>query len=262
MKTFRQALQGAGFPITAELAPDHQTTAEELLRRAGTLSAFVDAIQIADNPAGGTQVSPVALAHLLLQQGIDAIPRLDCRDRNRIALQSDLLGLRALGVSSLILEQGEPLRAGSDKARPVFDINCNELVAMAHAISEEQWPDTEHEFLIGTKADVVDPVAGWSPDELLARGKAGARFLQTGPCPDLELLQAYMQQLVESRVTWNYSVIVTLAVDPGQEGVETCARTVRDMANIPGVSGINIPCKGDPGKLIEAIDASGLKKRP
>ena len=102
-------MQSNTFTITAELVPDRQTTADEVLSHARQLADSVDGIQIAESPNAWAQVSPVALAGLLIRSGIDAVPRLTCRDRNRIALQSDLLGLRAIGVTSVVLTRGRPL---------------------------------------------------------------------------------------------------------------------------------------------------------
>jgi methylenetetrahydrofolate reductase (NADPH) len=293
LRTFRRALQETGFSITAELSLRRRTTIDEALRQAGVMADFVDAIQLAGNPHTWNQVSPLALAGLVLGAGIDAVPRLICRDRNRIALQSELLGLRALGVSSLILNKGSRLPAGQElKAKPVFDVSCRELVAMASAMNEEAWADGEHEFLIGTSATVFAPEPGWNAEILLARASAGARFLQTQPCFNLDLLQLFMRRLVEAKITWNYSVIVTLAPlpsaetarwlqennrrtlipdslierlenapDPASEGVDICAELMRDIARIPGVSGVNLLTLGNPEAVVAAIEASGLPHR-
>jgi len=291
MKTFRKALQGAGFPITAELSLRKETTVDEALEQAAMLAGSVDAFQVSENPHSWAQVAPHALASLLIRLGIDPVPRLTCRDRNRIALQSDLLGLRALGVSSLILNKGSQLPAGNELgAKPVFDLSCRELVAMAHAMNEEEWADGDHEFVIGTSATVFAPKPGWSAESLSARATAGARFLQTQPCFNLNLLRRYMQGMVEAKLTWSYSVIVTLAPLPSaetarwllqngrntvipdalidrlentpdaeQEGIAICAELMQEVARIPGVSGINLLTLGNPGAVVAAIEASGLK---
>jgi methylenetetrahydrofolate reductase (NADPH) len=286
-KTFRKALQGTGFPITAELFLRRQSTVDDALQQASQLTGYVDAVQVADNPNSWVQISPLALSSLLIRQGIDPIPRLSCRDRNRIALQSDLLGLRAMGVSSLILVKGSPLPEGNDlNAKPVFDLNCPELVTMAQAMNEEDWPGAGHEFVIGTGATVFGPEPGWKADYLLARAKAGARFLQTQPCFNLVLLRRYLQGLVQAKVTWKYSVIVTLAplpsanmarwlaenhqgtlipdalierlknsADPEREGIEICTSLMREIVDIPGVSGINLLTLGRPEAVVAAIEA-------
>jgi methylenetetrahydrofolate reductase (NADPH) len=291
VKSFRTKLQGTGFPITAELFLARRTTVDEAMKQAGQLAGCVDAIQVADNPYSWAQISPLALASLLIREGIDPVPRLACRDRNRIALQSDLLGLRAMGVSSVVLVKGSLLPEGNDlKAKPVFDLGCPELVALAQALNEEGRRDAGHEFVIGTGATVFGPEPGWNADYLLARAMAGARFLQTQPCFNLVLLRRYLQGLVRARVTWKYSVIVTLAPlpsarmarwlaensrgvlipdelierlenskDPEQEGIEICAELMREIAGVPGVSGINLLTLGNPRAVTASIKASGLR---
>lgn len=291
MKTFRKTLQSGGFPLTAEFSAWKPVATDEMLRQAGLLAGSVDAIQLTADAAAHEGIAPLALASLLIRQGIDPLPRLNCRDRNRIAQQSDLLGLRALGISSLILDRGRPFPAGIQPgARPVFDHGCRELIAMAHAMNEEDWPEGDHEFMIGTRTTACAPEPGWNNESLPARATAGARFVQTQPCLDVEVLGRYMQGLVEAKLTWNYSVIITLApfpcadaarwllqdnpaalvpavlmdrlesaADPEQEGIDICASLMREVSIIPGVSGINLLSLGNPGAVLAAIDASGLK---
>jgi 5,10-methylenetetrahydrofolate reductase len=258
LNTFRQALQEAQFTITADLSLQGDTTVDEALRQASDIAGCVDAVQLAEYPDNGIQASPLALSSLLLKNGIDPIPRLNCRDRNRIALQSDLLGLRALGVSSLILNRGDRFAEESAPvSKPVFDISCHELVAMASAMNEEEWAEGDHEFIIGTSAAVIAPDSDWNAEPLRARANAGARFLQIKPCPDLELLHRFMERLVEEKLTWNYSVVVTLP--PPAEDIDTCAGLIREISSIPGITGVNLPLQGDPGAVKSAIRASGLR---
>lgn len=243
-------MQSNAFTLTAELALHDQTTAENVLGQARLLADSVDGIQIAESPGAGAQVSPLALAGILIRNGIDAIPRLTCRDRNRIALQSDLLGMRAIGVTSVMLTRGGDIPKDHEvMAKPVFDVTCHELIAMAHAIDDG--------MLIGTDATVFSPPADRDTDELLARANAGARFLQTQPCSNIDELRQFMQGLVEAKITWSYSLIVTLS--PEREGVESCAELMREISGIPGVSGVNLLCLENPETVIAAIAASELR---
>jgi len=255
LKTFRKALQKSQFTITAEPTTRHAISAAEVLRQAEILADSIDAIHLPDSPL---QFSPLALSSLLIRKGIDPIPGLSCRDRNRIALQSDLLGLRAIGVTSLVLDEGSRVRAGDEPgARPIFDVNCRELVAMANAMNEEDWADGDHEFIIGTGATVFAPEPGWSPDTLQARAAAGARFLLTRPCFDVDVLRLFLQGLVETRITWNYSVIVTLE----QEDSDSCAELIGKVYSIPGISGVNLKTLGNPMAVKTAIGKSGIPRQ-
>lgn len=292
MKTFRQALQGEPFTLTAELSEDGFSdpagqSPSQTVELAEALSGLVDGIVVDQN----RHQSATALANLLIRNGTDPVVKLNCRDRNRIALQSDLLGLRALGVTSLVLDkQGDLLDDSEASAKPVFDVSARELTAMAQAINEEEWSDGHHEFLIGSSATVQNLVSDRDKDPLLMRSTEGSRFLQTRLCLDVDLLRTFMQKLVEMKLIWNYSVVVTLAPLPSAEvarwlvenrlgavipesiihkmdrasdatgeGVELCAKLLNEVAGIPGVSGANLLTLGDPGPVKEVIEISGLK---
>lgn len=290
MKSFREALQGTGIPITAELSSPAASSVQEVRRQAGLLADFVDAIQLTENPVSEARISTLVLARMLIRNGIDAVPRISCRDHNKIALQSDLLGLRALGISSLVLIDGQAFPEAV-QSKSVFDVRCPELVAMAQELNEEGRQDTAHEFVIGTSLTVTSPEPRLTTDHLLRRAVAGARFVQTQPCFDLEVLSRYMEEFVQAKMTWKFSVIVTLApfpsvemarwlaennrhglipdnvierlknaASPETEGIEICADLMRDMARVPGVSGFNLLTLGKPEAVVAAIEASGLRQ--
>ncbi|NIM69201.1 MAG: hypothetical protein GTN86_10365 [Xanthomonadales bacterium] len=290
MRTFSTAAQSDAFTITAELTLGRNTTADEVARQARLFAGQADGVQVADNPLAWVNMSALAASALLLQEGIDPIPILTCRDRNRIALTSDLLGLRALGVTSVLLTRGRrvpkkhPLHAST-----VFDLTARELIAMAQAMNEEG-DGQKAAFFIGTGAKAHRARSGWRGDSLRARAEAGAQFLQTQICFDLDLLRQYMERLVQAQLTWRYSVIVSLtplpsaetarwvkdnmldskipdtiierleqADDPLAEGIGICAETMRAMAGIPGISGVNLMTTGEPEHIAAAIEASGLR---
>lgn len=291
MKTFRDAIQGQRFAITGELTLARESTVDDLRLQADALAGLVDGVQVADNPWAWVQMSSVAASALVLQQGVDAIPVLSCRDRNRLALQSDLLGLRALGVSSALLVKGHRMpKEHQVRARSVFELSGRELVAMGRELADEITPGPAGEFFIGTNARIFRPQPGWQPESLTERAQAGAQFMQSQLCLNLDTLQLYMQRLVEARLTWHYAIVATVAVmpsantaawlkqvlkdalvppalvkrleqagDPEQEGVAIAAEAIREIAEIPGMSGVHVFTTGDPALVPEAIRASGLK---
>lgn len=294
IKTLAGALAGKSFSITAEIPLRALSPIDEIVQRAKELLPWVDGIQVSENPRQTGQVSPVALAALLLDQGIDPITRLNCRDRNRLALQADLVGLKLLGVSSLILDRSNRLEIpGALNGKPVFDVNGRDLITMASNISEEQLRGSTQEFMVGTSVNAFFPKPDWSAQHLETLASAGTRFVQTQPCFSVPLLRRYVRQLVELKLTWKFAVIVTLAPLPGIEfarwqldnprgtrvpksianelaaasnpekaGIEICARQMRKIAAIPGVSGINLLTLGNPAAVAAAIEASGLRQNP
>jgi len=291
MRTFREAAQSDRFTITADLTLENASGADAVARQVDLLGPYVDGLQVTDNPWGWVQMSAVSAASLVLQNGADPVPILTCRDRNRIALHSDLLGLRALGVTSVLLTRGHKIPpAHPVPASMVFDTTGRELVAIAAAMSDTEPPLPGKEFFIGVGARVFKPSVGWDAESLNVRSAAGARFMQTQLCFNMATLRHYMKCLVETRVTWKYSVMVSLtplpsaetttwlkknlsdsripasiirrmekAADPEAEGISMCAAMIREMAEIPGISGVNLMTTGNPDSLLAAIRESGLR---
>lgn len=291
MRKFREAVQGNNFSISAELTLRREFTAADVNRQVDGLAGMVDGIQVSDNPWSWVQMSPVAAAGLLLKKGVDPIPLLTCRDRNRIALQSDLIGLRAMGVTSVLLTRGH--RVPKDHylhATTVFDTTGRELVGIANELNEELSAGSGEQFFIGTGARVFRPGNNWRAESLHARANAGAQFLQTQLCFNADIIRVYIEALVRAKLTWKYSVMVSLtplpstktalwlkknlpdsriparimqrlenADDVEREGIKICAELMQEIAQIPGVSGVNLMALGNSEAIPAAIRASGLR---
>ena len=291
MKKFQQALQGERVAITADLTLTSSSGPNDIAQQVSLLGPWVDGLQVTDSPFAWTQMSALSAALLLQQQGVDPIPILNCRDRNRIALTADLLGLRALGVNNVVLTRGHPVPdAHPVKAAAVFDTSSRELVALASSLGEGDQAPPGDDFFIGVGARVFRPPAEWNAESLTSRSASGAQFLQTQLCMNTDILREYMRRLVETRMTWKYSVVVSLAAIPSaltarwlkqnisdsripdalvkrleaaanaeQEGIAICAELMREVAEIPGISGINLMSTGNPDHLAAAIRESGLR---
>jgi 5,10-methylenetetrahydrofolate reductase len=291
LKKFQQALQGERIAITADLTLTSSSGAADIAKQVELLGPWVDGLQVTDNPFAWTQMSALSAALLLQQQGVDPIPILNCRDRNRIALIADLLGLRALGVNNVLLTRGHKFPdAHPVKAAAVFDTNSRELVALAARLGEDEPRVPGNDFFIGVGARAFRPARSWNAESLAERSASGAQFLQTQLCFNTRILREYMRRLVDTRMTWKYSVIVSLAAIPSavtarwlkqnmndsripdavvkrlegaadaeQEGVLICAELMQEIAGIPGVSGINLMTMGNADHLAVAIQRSGLK---
>ena len=219
------------------------------------------------------------------------MPVLNCRDRNRIALNSDLLGLRALGVESLLLTRGHRVPPEHPIiANAVFDTRGRELVAMAARLGESEPSPPGENFHIGVGARVIRPRENWGAAWLNERAEAGAQFLQTQLCLNLDMLQQYLAALVDARLTWKYSVVVTLAVlpsaqtarwlkqnmsdvripksiiarlessaDEAAEGLAIAVEMMQQVAAFPAVSGIHLMTLGDAAALPKAIRRAGFR---
>ena len=297
MKSLRNAIRTESFVLTAELPLSDHEDGATLVANAGRLHPWVDAIQLTDNQRGRVHASSLAVAAMLLQQGIDPVLHVTCRNRNRIALESDLLGAAAIGVTSLVVMRGSNRGAGPRASvKPIFDTGATELIAVARAMSDGRVPSGKPlnpapDFFIGAVGTVFSPEEDWKPHGLTAKLDAGARFLQTQPCFDMPALRTYMVRLVKERLTWNFHVIVGLAClpsvtaarwmsdmaggalipeatvrrlaqarDPEQEGVTICAELLQELMEIPGVAGVNLIPLGNADAVAEAVKLSGIRR--
>ncbi|MDA1349014.1 MAG: methylenetetrahydrofolate reductase, partial [Chloroflexi bacterium] len=136
MSRFFEALESDRFLVTAELNPPKGTDLAPLLEKANSLKEMVDAFNLTDSHSSRMAMSPLAVAHLLADLGIESILQITCRDRNRIALQGDLLAAHALGASNVLCMSGDPPKNGDHPdAKPVFDLDA---VGLLRAISSLQ----------------------------------------------------------------------------------------------------------------------------
>ncbi len=295
--SLQHAIRSKTFAISAELTP--VADADALVEQAKRLLTVVDAIQVTDNPTGRAQIAALAAGAILRHAGIDPVLHITCRDRNRIALRSDLLGAASLGISTLLVMRSGPLRrAGQSAAKRVADMGATDLIAAARGMRENESPAVlglarSPEFFIGARTTVFDATGGWQPRALLAKLDAGAQFLQSQLCLDAQVLRRYMKHLVAARLTQRCHVIVSVATlasaesgrwlrdnlrgalipavtirrlreapDPERASVEIGAELLQQLADIPGVSGVNFLAPADPAIVAAAIEASGLRREP
>ena len=276
--TFRDAIRREDFVLTAELPLGSGTVGEDVRAAVAVLREAFDAVQVADNPAGHPHISPIAAASLVLDEGMDPIVHLGCRDRNRIALQSDLMGAAAIGVTSLVLTRGEKMPpALKAKVKGVFDIGAQRLVATAQALAANERLVPPPGFFIGSNVTALDPPPDWTADGVDGKADAGIKFVQTQACLDVDVLRRYMAALVARKLIERLSVIVQVplvdsmemvhdlrqarrpllvsdacaqrlreAVDVAAEGEALCREVLLEVATVPGVSGVNILYRGAP----------------
>ena len=185
MSHLRTALDGDGFVVTSELTPPKGTSLDSLLERARMLSRYVDAFNLTDSHAARMAMAPMAVSHLLLDHGMEPIMQITSRDRNRIAIQADLLGAWALGVRNIAFMGGDPPNNGDHPdAKGVFDVVSADIIRAAAGMSDGtdmggSSLDGSPEFCIGA---VVNPGAKDLDKEIermVEKREAGATFFQT-----------------------------------------------------------------------------------
>jgi len=293
LTTFRDAIYKKDFALSAECFLRPETNAEAIRLQADELRESVDAVLLTDNQHGQLHMSVLAAARLMLDNGIDPIMQLSCRNRNRIVLVSDMLGAAALGVTSLLLVRGDRVPRGF-KPRPkaVFDLSAKDLIATAATMNEGQGLISRPAFFIGGVVTAYRPKPGWVPKQLNEKVGAGLHFVFTHLCMDLTPLREYMKHLIGNELTRRVAVIVSTAIlssaedalwlrkhrpnanipdsmvkrlaessDPKKEGVAICADQLAELATIPGVSGANIMASTDLSMVPAVIAAANLEGR-
>lgn len=199
----RDAIARQEFLITAEVAPPRGSDPASMLRQAAGLVGRVHAVNVTDSSRAVMGMSPLAAAVLLQQRlGLEAICQLACRDRNRIALQGDLLGAAALGLHNILSLTGDPVKAGdSPDAKAVFDLESVRLLRLIGQLNQGQdsngkpLPEGGTHFLAGA---AVDPQShSWSGLQRRFEQKvlAGAQFFQSQLITDFEKLEQFMTQI-------------------------------------------------------------------
>jgi len=286
-----QTLRARRFAITTELTPPVSFDPEDLLHKARPLKGLADAVNITDGASARARMSGLAAAALLAQEGIEPILQITCRDRNRIALQADLMGAAALGVPNLLLLTGDDPTAGDQPdTKPVFDIDSTTLTAMARVMRDQSELPTGRKiagqagFFLGAADTPIDPPPGWEPTKLAAKVKAGAQFAQTQFCMDQGVVARYAQRLAANDTTRPLHLLIGIAplrsaksarwmmeqlhgtiipdvmverleraAEPAAEGVRICVELIDALAAIPGVAGVHIMAPANEAAVPEVI---------
>lgn len=199
---FQQAIRAGKFLVTAEVMPPKGSDPSHMIDMAEKLKGRVHAVNITDGSRAVMRMSSLAAATLLKQRGIDPICQMACRDRNRIALQADLLGAHALGIRNILALTGDPVKAGDHKeARSVFDLESVRLLQLIHQLNhgvdsqEQLLPDRPTQLFAGA---AIDPQCrSWSGLQRRFERKveAGAQFFQSQLVADFERLEKFMDQI-------------------------------------------------------------------
>ena len=292
--TLQERLRQGHFVMTAELVPPVSCDAHELLRKAAGLKGIADAVNVTDGAGARAHMSALAAASLLRQAGIEPILQITCRDKNRLALQSEMMGAAALGIRNLLLLSGDDPKAGDQPdTKPVFDVDSKTLIETARRMRDEGTLPTGRkvaghaEFFIGAADMPIDPPEGWQPHALLAKVQAGAQFAQTQFCMDAAIVRRYVGALEKAGVTSKLALLIGVnplrsaksarwmknhlygtiipddfiarlekAADPAREGLRICVELIEELSTIHGVAGVHIMAPGNDAAIPEAIAAA------
>ncbi len=295
-----RVLSDGGFAVTAEIAPPGSADPMEIRRVAALLRDTVDACNVTDCQRAMVRMSALAAAVLAMQEGVEPVLQLVLRDRNRIALQSDLLGAGALGVRNLLCLRGDPPGIGNERdAQGVYDLSTEEFISTCRDLRDRgvlrggDSVDAPPRMFIGASAN---PFAG-SLEESFAnlRGKvtAGADFVQTQAIYDVDRFEEWMRLV---RKEWLHEHVHILAgviplrsakmahlladkvpgvvipkdilrrmetaPNPRAEGMSIALRTIQSLRKIEGVHGVHIMAVGGEEAVPALVRDAGLGPRP
>ncbi|HVS78261.1 MAG TPA: methylenetetrahydrofolate reductase [Steroidobacteraceae bacterium] len=293
---FERVLRARQFAVTTEMAPPDSADPEEVYRRARIFDGHVDAINATDGSGANCHMSSVAVCALLTRVGYAPVMQISCRDKNRIAIQGDILGGAAMGVCNILCLTGDGVQAGDHpQALPVFDLDSMTLLETARAMRDE------HRFLSGRKLTCAPrvllgaaenpfaPPVEWRAQRLAKKVAAGAQFIQTQYCYDVPLLREFMRRIEDLGLLEKIFILVGVgplrsakaaewmrthvpglhipdaviarmagAADAAREGRNLCIDLIQEIRAIPGVSGVHVMAYRQEDSVPEIIDRSGV----
>ena len=200
-----KVLKSGEFAVTGELGPPQSADGDVIIEKAKLLKGFCDAVNITDNQTAIVRMSSIGAATILIEQGLEPIIQMTARDRNRLAIQSDLLGAYALGIRNLLCLTGDHQRFGNHPtAKNVFDIDSLQMVQMVTDMRDQgvfqcgdSFKGLEPRFFIGAAAaPFADPI-DFRPYRLAKKVNAGANFIQTQLVYDVQAFEKYMVKVRE-----------------------------------------------------------------
>jgi methylenetetrahydrofolate reductase (NADPH) len=291
-ETFQDKLRAGRFVITAEVTPPISVNRNDFLVKARRLTGLADAVNVTDGAGARPHLAAVTAAAMLVQEGIEPILQFTCRDRNRIALQSDMLAAAASGVRNLLMLRGDDASAGDQPdAKPVFDLDPRQLLETARALRDRgELPPGRKiggraDFFLGAADAPIDPPPGWEPAGLKGKHAAGAQFVQTQFCMDAGLVRRYMARLAEHGLADQLFVLIGVAPlrsaksarwmkeklfgttipdaliarleaasDAAEEGHRICVDLVRELSEIPHVAGCHIMAPNNDAAIPPVIE--------
>lgn len=295
-------LKAGHFAVTGECGPPRGADAEAVRHKCGLLKDKADAFNITDNQTSVVRMSSIASSVIMIQEGMEPIMQMVCRDRNRIAMQSDILGAAALGIKNMLCLSGDHQRFGDHpQAKNVFDIDSIQLLSMVRKMRDEgkflggDEIKTPPKLFVGAAANpFADPFEIRAP-RLAKKIAAGAEFIQTQCIFNLKKFSEWMKQVVDRGL--HEKVFILGGVTPfksfgmakymgnnvpgmdvpdellqrmkgtpkenqAEEGIKIAVETIHQLKEMKGISGVHIMAIEWEEKVGEIANMAGLLPRP
>jgi 5,10-methylenetetrahydrofolate reductase len=291
-------LRRGEFAVTAELNPPDSADPEDVYERAAIVEGWVDGINATDGSGANCHMSSVGICALLTRMGYAPIMQISCRDKNRIAIQGDVLGASAMGVGNLLCLTGDGVQAGDQPgAKPVFDLDCMSLLETIRTMRDEKKflsgrkLTTPPEVFLGAAVNPFAPPYDFRPYRLMKKIEAGAQFVQSQYCFDVPMLKDYMHKVRDLGLHEKCFILVGVgplasaktarwirtnvpgihipddvikrlegAENPKPEGKQLCIDIINEVKEIEGVAGVHVMAYRQEELVADIVHDSGVLK--
>jgi methylenetetrahydrofolate reductase (NADPH) len=291
-----RVLRSGRFAVTAELNPPDSADPEDVFEAARPLGEVADAINATDASGANCHMSSIGISALLTRAGYGPVYQISCRDRNRIAIQGDVLGAAAMGVRNVLCLTGDGVGVGDQPgAKPVFDFDSVTLLRTIRTMRDQgvflsgrKITHPPHLFLGAAENPCIEP-HDWRPDRLAKKVDAGADFIQTNYIFDIPLFEKFMTRVRDLGV--DKKVFILAGVGPlasakaarwmrsnvpgvhipddviarmegaeksGAEGKKICIELIQQIREIKGVAGVHVMAYRRENQVSEIIIESGV----
>ena len=295
-------LASGQFAVCAELSPPRGVDLQAISRGVGNLKGYADAVNVTDNQAASVRMASIPVCGLLVRHGLEPVAQMTCRDRNRLAIQADLLGAAGLGIRNILCLSGDHGVWGDHPAaRNVYDLDSVHLIRLARNLVDHGRLDNGREispaprFLIGAAANPFAPPFDYRPHRLAKKVAAGADFVQTQLIYNLDRFRSYMARVrslglhekvhilagvgpMKSVRQAEFMAAKVAGMDVPQavvdrmgktprasqpaEGIRICCEIIEQVREVPGVAGVHIMAVHWTDAVPEIVARAGLLPRP
>ncbi len=297
-----RVLRAGHFAVTAELGPPDSSNPQDVIHEIGVMEGAVDAYNATDASGAHCHMSSVAVSALTAQQGLDPILQISCRDKNRIAIQGDVLGAAALGVGNVLCLTGDDVTAGDQpEAKRVFDFDCMHLLRTLRIMRDKSMflsgrpLTTAPKLFLGAASNPFAMPFDFRPIRMAKKIEAGADFIQTQYCFDIPRFKEFMKRAVDMGLHEKAFIMVGVGPMKGgrsaefirknvpgvripdaiidrlngapkgkkaEEGKKICIELIQQAMEIEGVSGAHIMAYKLEHQVPDIVKGAGLWPRP
>lgn len=293
-----RVLRRGEFAVTTELNPPDSADPEDVYNRARIFDGWVDGINAVDASGANCHMSSVGICALLTRMGYAPIMQIACRDKNRIAIQGDVLGAAAMGVANILCLTGDGVQAGDQPgAKPVFDLDSMSLLETIRVMRDNgkflsgRKLTTPPQLFLGAAVNPFAPPHDFRAMHLAKKIAAGAQFVQSQYCFDVPMLKTFMERVRDLGLADKVFILVGVgplasaktakwirsnvpgihipdavikrlegAQDQKKEGKQLCIDIINEVKEIPGVAGIHVMAYRQEEYVAEIVDESGVLK--